>query len=82
MASTGIGASAIAFRMEAGDTGRLSNCCQCPPMMSLPFFGVFFSVLSAWMGFRRIALGLALVSIVGTLALFRMHATDALQIAL
>lgn len=51
-------------------------------MMSLPFFGVFLSILSAWFGYRQVALGFALISIVGTLALFRMHATDALQIAL
>jgi hypothetical protein len=67
---------------NAGKLGVEHDCHRYISMMSLPFFGVFLAALSAWLGYRKLALALTLASIAGTLALFRMHATDALQIAL
>ncbi len=51
-------------------------------MMSLPFFGVFLALLSAVSGFRTGAVVLTLLSVVATLVLFRLHATDSLAINL
>lgn len=51
-------------------------------MMSLPFFGAFLALLATLSGERMIALILWVVSTAVLLALFRMHATSPLNIAL
>lgn len=51
-------------------------------MMSIPFFGVFLAFAAAMAGSRTFALALWFVSIAAMLVLFKMHATDPLNIAL
>lgn len=51
-------------------------------MMSLPFFGLFLALAFAGVGQRGLAVVAWLVSIVVLVALFRAHATDALDIVL
>jgi len=51
-------------------------------MMSLPFFGVFLALSATLAGQRGAALVLWVVSVAAMLALFRLHATDSLHIAL
>lgn len=51
-------------------------------MMSLPFFGMFLALLATLVGERAIALLLWAASTVIMLALFKMHATSPLDIAL
>jgi len=51
-------------------------------MMSLPFFGMFLALVFAGAGQRALAVLAWLVSIAVLLTLFRLHATDALDIVL
>lgn len=51
-------------------------------MMSLPFFGLFAAFACIWAGKRAAALALWAISIAVLLALFRLHATDPLNIVL
>ncbi|MCK0207846.1 DUF5993 family protein [Starkeya koreensis] len=51
-------------------------------MMSLPFFGLFLALVFAGAGQRTLAILVWLVSIGVLLALFRLHATDPLDIVL
>lgn len=51
-------------------------------MMSIPFFGVFLSLVATLTGSRTIALLLWAISMAAMLGLFKLHATDALNIAL
>ncbi len=51
-------------------------------MMSIPFFGVFLALVATLAGSRPLALVLWAVSMVAMLGLFKLHATDALNIAL
>ena len=53
-----------------------------PPMMSLPFFGLFFALLLAFAGQRLAAVLAWLISMAVLLALFHAHATDPLNIVL
>lgn len=50
--------------------------------MSLPFFAAFAAMAAAWSGRRTVAFGLWAATLVAILVLFRLHATDALDIAL
>lgn len=49
-------------------------------MMVLPFIGFAGSAAAILAGRRRIALGLWLVSLAGTISLFGAHATSTLQL--
>ncbi|MCJ2132537.1 DUF5993 family protein [Methylobacterium sp. J-026] len=49
-------------------------------MMVLPFIGLAGSAAAALAGRRGIAIGLWLVSLIGTLALLSAHATSALNL--
>lgn len=49
-------------------------------MMVLPFVGFAGSAAAILSGRRRVALGLWVVSLIGTLALFAAHATATLQL--
>lgn len=49
-------------------------------MMVVPFLGFASAAGAALVGRRRLAIGLWGSSLVGLLALFREHATDALQL--
>jgi hypothetical protein len=51
-------------------------------MMSIPFFLVVAALAAAWSGQRRVAIALCAAGLLALLALFRLHATDALDIAL
>ena len=51
-------------------------------MMSIPFFGLFLAFALACVGWRRVAIAAWTLSLVGLLVLFRLHATDALNIVL
>lgn len=51
-------------------------------MMSIPFFGIFLALVATLAGSRPIALFFWVVSVVAMLVLFKLHATDPLQIAL
>ena len=51
-------------------------------MMSIPFFGIFLALVATLAGSRPVALVLWAISMVAMLALFKHHATDALNIAL
>ncbi len=51
-------------------------------MMSLPFFLVVCSVIAALLGRRRVAVGFWALGLVTLLVLFRLHATDTLNIIL
>lgn len=51
-------------------------------MMSLPFFGMLLALVFAGAGQRALAILAWLVSIGVLLALFRLHATDPLNIVL
>lgn len=73
------------FSIPAGesDAGRSAP----PPrgafrMMSLPFFGVFLALAATLAGRRSIAFALWLLSMAAMLVLFKLHASDPLQIAL
>lgn len=50
-------------------------------MMSLTFFLVVAALLAAWLGFRGVSLGLWAVGLLALVVLFRLHATDALNLA-
>jgi hypothetical protein len=50
-------------------------------MMSLPFFLVVVALLAAWSGFRAVSLGLWVAGLLALLVLFRLHATDVLNLA-
>ena len=52
------------------------------PMMSIPFFAGLLAMLAAWTGRRAVALWLWAATVGAILILFRLHATDALDIAL
>lgn len=51
-------------------------------MMSVPFFGLFLALSATLAGRRGAALLLWVLSIAAMLALFQVHATDPLRIAL
>jgi hypothetical protein len=51
-------------------------------MMSLPFFGLFLAFVCLFMGRRSLALLVWAVSMVCLLVLFKLHATDPLNIVL
>lgn len=51
-------------------------------MMSIPFFGLFLAMAAGLGGYRLPAFLLWLASMAALVALFKMHATDALNIAL
>lgn len=51
-------------------------------MMSMPFFLFTAGLAAIGTGHRRIAIALWVAGVVATLALFRLHATDALNIGL
>jgi len=51
-------------------------------MMSLPFFGLFLAFACTCVGWRRVAIFAWALSLIGLLVLFRLHATDALNIVL
>lgn len=51
-------------------------------MMSVPFFGFFLAFAAILAGYRRIAMGVFALALVFTLVLFKLHATDALNISL
>ena len=62
-----------------------SLACMAPrgsPMMSIPFFGLFLAFALTCVGWRRVAIAAWALSLVGLLVLFRLHATDALNIVL
>ncbi|WP_169728359.1 DUF5993 family protein [Geminicoccus roseus] len=50
-------------------------------MMSLPFFAQAAAILCAWTGHRAAAVVLLVLSLLGTLLLFALHATDPLALA-
>lgn len=54
----------------------------CPAMMSVPFFGFFLAFAAILAGYRHIAMGVFALALVFTLVLFKLHATDALNISL
>ncbi|SHO63619.1 hypothetical protein SAMN02745172_01485 [Pseudoxanthobacter soli DSM 19599] len=51
-------------------------------MMSLPFFAQAAALLCVWAGRRNAAFALLVLSLIVTLVLFRLHATDPLAIVL
>ncbi len=51
-------------------------------MMSLPFFGVFLAFIFVFTGHRRLAMLVWALSMVCLLVLFKLHATDPLNITL
>jgi hypothetical protein len=51
-------------------------------MMSLPFLLFTGGLAAIWAGWRGAALGLWLIGAVALLVLFRLHATDVLNIGL
>jgi hypothetical protein len=51
-------------------------------MMSIPFFLVVAALAAARLGHRQTSMILCAASLVAVLVLFRLHATDALGIAL
>jgi hypothetical protein len=51
-------------------------------MMSIPFFLVVAASLAAWSGHREASLALWAGGLLALLILFRLHATDALNLAL
>ncbi|MFA6967465.1 DUF5993 family protein [Bosea sp. (in: a-proteobacteria)] len=51
-------------------------------MMSIPFFGLLAGLLCVLAGQRRAALGLWGISMVCLLVLFKLHATDPLNVVL
>jgi hypothetical protein len=51
-------------------------------MMSIPFFLVAAALVAAWSGYRRVSVALWAAGLFTLVALFRLHATDALGIAL
>lgn len=51
-------------------------------MMSLPFFLVVCSVIAALLGRRQVAIGFWALGLAVLLVLFRLHATDSLNIVL
>jgi hypothetical protein len=51
-------------------------------MMSIPFFIVVAALAAARSGERRLAIALWAAGLLALLVLFRLHATDALGIAL
>ncbi|MCT8974893.1 MULTISPECIES: DUF5993 family protein [Microbaculum] len=51
-------------------------------MMALPFLVPFLALLAAWRGWRGAATGLWALSVVVLLVLFRLHASDAINIDL
>ncbi|GGF86547.1 hypothetical protein GCM10007301_53020 [Azorhizobium oxalatiphilum] len=51
-------------------------------MMSIPFFGILAAFLCVFSGQRGAALMLWALSMVGLAVLFRLHATDALNLVL
>lgn len=51
-------------------------------MMSIPFFLFAAGLAAVWRGSRRAALGLWVLGIGVLLVLFRLHATDVLNIGL
>lgn len=51
-------------------------------MMSSPFLLVLCGLAAAWMGNRPAAIGLWAVGMAALLVLFRLHATDTLNIVL
>ncbi len=51
-------------------------------MMSLPFFAAFVAMAVAWAGWRTAAMTMWAVTVVMVVILFRLHATDALDIQL
>jgi asparagine N-glycosylation enzyme membrane subunit Stt3 len=52
------------------------------PMMSLPFFAAFVAMAAAWAGWRTVAMAMWALTVVMVVILFRLHATDALDIQL
>ncbi len=50
--------------------------------MSIPFFLVVAALAAAWSGRRQVSLGLWAASLVTLLLLFRLHATDTLNLGL
>jgi hypothetical protein len=55
---------------------------EAAPMMSIPFFGVFLAFVATLAGSRTLALALWFVSMAAMVVLFKLHATDPLNIAL
>lgn len=51
-------------------------------MMAVPFATALVAVYLAWKDRRRAAVAVALLALVITAVLFRLHATDALGLAL
>ncbi|BAF86988.1 putative transmembrane protein [Azorhizobium caulinodans ORS 571] len=51
-------------------------------MMSIPFFGIALAFLCILIGQRLAAIALWGLSLIALLALFRMHATDPLNLVL
>lgn len=51
-------------------------------MMSIPFFGIFLAFVATLAGSRTLALAVWFASMAAMLVLFKLHATDPLNIAL
>lgn len=51
-------------------------------MMALPFLFTTLGLAAVWRGRRNAAIGLLGLSLIMMIALFRMHATDALGLSL
>ncbi|MEW6124394.1 MAG: DUF5993 family protein [Pseudomonadota bacterium] len=51
-------------------------------MMSVPFFGFFLAFAAVLAGRRSVAVALFALSLAFTLLLFKLHATDPLNISL
>jgi Family of unknown function (DUF5993) len=51
-------------------------------MMSIPFFFVVAALAAAWVGGRQVSMALWAASVLTLLMLFRLHATDTLNLGL
>jgi hypothetical protein len=51
-------------------------------MMSIPFFLIVAALAAAWSGHRRMSIALGAAALLALMVLFRLHATDALELAL
>jgi Family of unknown function (DUF5993) len=51
-------------------------------MMSIPFFFVVVALAAAWSGGRQVSIALWAASLLVLLLLFRLHATDTLNLGL
>jgi hypothetical protein len=68
--------------MQTGITMHRTSCMMAAIMMSIPFFIIVAALAAAWSGQRRVAMALWAAGLLALLVLFRLHATDALGIAL